>query len=35
MDRLGRPIVPKEWFIVPLFAVDEVVNRIKDGTITG
>lgn len=35
MDRLGRPIVPKEWFLVPLFAVDEVVNRIKDGTITG
>lgn len=35
MDRLGRPIVPKEWFLVPLFAVDEAVNRIKDGTITG
>lgn len=35
MDRFGRPIVPKEWFLVPLFAVDEAVNRIKDGTITG
>ena len=35
MDRLGRPIVPKEWFLVPLFAVDEAVNRIRDGTITG
>jgi hypothetical protein len=35
MDRLGRPIIPKEWFLVPLFAVDEAVNRIKDGTITG
>jgi hypothetical protein len=35
MDRLGRPIVPKEWFLVPLFAVDEAVNRIKDGSITG
>ncbi|WP_114910846.1 GIY-YIG nuclease family protein [Acidibrevibacterium fodinaquatile] len=34
MDRLGRPIVPKEWFLVPLFAIDEAVNRIKDGTIT-
>ncbi|MCU0733177.1 MAG: GIY-YIG nuclease family protein, partial [Hyphomonas sp.] len=34
MDRFGRPIVPKEWFLVPLFAVDEAVNRIKDGTIT-
>jgi len=27
--------VPKEWFLVPLFAVDEAVSRIKDGTITG
>lgn len=35
MDRLGKPIVPKEWFLVPLFAVDEAVGRIKDGTITG
>lgn len=35
MDRFGRPIVPKEWFLVPLFAVDEAVNRIKDGSITG
>jgi hypothetical protein len=34
-DRFGQPIVPKEWFLVPLFAVDEAVNRIKDGTITG
>jgi len=33
-DRFGQPIVPKEWFLVPLFAVDEVVARIKDGTIT-
>jgi hypothetical protein len=35
MDRFGQPIVPKEWFLVPLFAIDEAVNRIKDGTITG
>jgi hypothetical protein len=34
-DRFGQPIVPKEWFLVPLFAVDEAVTRIKDGTITG
>ncbi len=27
--------VPKEWFLVPLSAVDEAVSRIKDGTITG
>lgn len=35
MDRFGHPIVPREWFLVPLFAVDEAVRRIKDGTITG
>ncbi len=34
-DRFGQPIVPKEWFLVPLFVVDDAVSRIKDGTITG
>ncbi|HWU64411.1 MAG TPA: GIY-YIG nuclease family protein [Ensifer sp.] len=34
-DRFDQPIVPKEWFLVPLFAIDEAVARIKDGTITG
>lgn len=34
-DRFGQAIVPKEWFLVPLLAVDEAVDRIKDGTITG
>ncbi|MBD0417113.1 GIY-YIG nuclease family protein [Oryzicola mucosus] len=34
-DRFGQPIVPKEWFLVPLFAIDEAVGRIKDGAITG
>jgi len=24
----------REWFLVPLFVVNEVVERIKDGTIT-
>lgn len=33
-DRFGNPIVPREWFLVPLFVVDEAVERIKDGTIT-
>lgn len=32
-DRFGNPVVPREWFLVPLFVVDEVVERIKDGTI--
>jgi Meiotically up-regulated gene 113 len=34
MDRLGRPILPREWFLVPLFVVDEVVDKIKDSSIT-
>jgi hypothetical protein len=34
-DRFGKPVVPREWFLVPLFVVDEAVSRIKDGTITG
>lgn len=33
-DRFGHPVQPKEWFLVPLFVVDEAVDRIKDGTIT-
>lgn len=34
MDRFGDPVVPREWFLVPLFVVDEAMERIKDGTIT-
>jgi hypothetical protein len=33
-DRFGNPVVPREWFLVPVFVVDEAVERIKDGTIT-
>ena len=33
MDRFGRPVTPKEWFLVPLFAINEAVEKIKDGTI--
>lgn len=33
-DRFGNPIVPREWFLVPRFVVDYLVERIKDGTIT-
>ncbi|WP_341223957.1 GIY-YIG nuclease family protein [Loktanella salsilacus] len=34
-DRFGHPVIPREWFLVPLFAIDEAVERIKDGTIKG
>ncbi|MGR3565006.1 MAG: GIY-YIG nuclease family protein [Heliomarina sp.] len=33
MDRFGRPVVPREWFLVPLFVIDEAVEKIKNGTI--
>lgn len=33
-DRFGNPVVPREWFLVPVFVIDEAVKRIKDGTIT-
>ena len=33
-DRFGNQVRPREWFLVPLFVVNEVVERIKDGTIT-
>lgn len=32
-DRFGNPIVPREWFLVPLAAIDDVVEKVKDGTI--
>jgi len=34
-DRFGHPVVPREWFLVPLYVVDEAIARIRDGTITG
>jgi hypothetical protein len=33
-DRFGNPFTPREWFLVPLFVIDEAVEKIKDGTIT-
>lgn len=33
-DRFGNPVIPREWFLVPVFGVDDAVERIKDGTIT-
>lgn len=34
VDRFGHPVSPREWFLVPLFVIDEVIERVKDGTIT-
>ena len=32
-DRFGNPVVPREWFLVPLFVIDEAIEKFKDGTI--
>lgn len=34
-DRFRHLIIPREWFLVPLFVIDEAIERIRDGTITG
>lgn len=34
LDRFGRPFRPREWFLAPLSAIDEAVQRIRDSTIT-
>src|SRR5260221_14173294 len=33
-DRFGQPVVPHEWFLVPLFVIDEVVEKIRASTIS-
>jgi T5orf172 domain len=33
-NRFGKPVKPREWFVVPLHVIDEAVERIRDGTIT-
>ena len=33
-DRFGRPVKPREWFLVPINVIDEVVEKIMDLTIT-
>lgn len=35
MDRFGNPVIPREWFLVPLGVIDETVDRIRDRSITG
>lgn len=33
-DRFGNPVKPREWFLVPLAAINDAVEKIKDGSIT-
>lgn len=32
-DRFGIPVQPKEWFLVPLGVIEEVIKKIQEGTI--
>lgn len=34
-DRFGEKVHPREWFLVPLPVIADVVDRIKDGSING
>lgn len=34
-DRFGIPVEPREWFVVPLDVINEVMERIRDESITG
>jgi hypothetical protein len=33
-DRFGKTVQPREWFLVPLGVIDELVARISDGSVT-
>ncbi len=33
LDRFGTPVKPREWFLVPLEVIEEVIEKIKEGTI--
>lgn len=33
-DRFGKPVSPREWYLVPLPVINEVVAKIIDGSIT-
>jgi len=33
-DHFAHPVVPREWFLLPLFVIDAVVAKIKDGSFT-
>ena len=32
-DRFGKPVSPREWFLVPFSVIEEVVERLKDGSL--
>lgn len=32
-DRFGNPVVPREWFLLPLATINEAVERIRNGSL--
>ncbi|MBL3658578.1 GIY-YIG nuclease family protein [Fulvivirga sediminis] len=34
MDRFGKPVKAREWFLVPIFVIDEMVEKIKEGSLS-
>ena len=32
-DRFGKPVRPREWFLVPFHVIENAVQKIKEGTI--
>ncbi len=32
-DRFGKPVRVREWFLVPIFVIDEMVEKVMDGTV--
>ncbi|MBE9138632.1 GIY-YIG nuclease family protein [Nodosilinea sp. LEGE 07088] len=32
-DRFGIPVKPREWFLLPLGAIEEAIKKIKEGTL--
>lgn len=33
VDRFGQPVTAREWFLVPLFVIDEFVNLLQNNTV--
>lgn len=33
-DRFGKLVKAREWFLVPVFIIDEMVEKIKEGTVS-
>ncbi len=33
-DRFGKPVRAREWFLVPIFIIDEMVEKIKEGSLS-